>query len=168
MAGGGTGREPVDRSMVGPGTDRGEPLCPPLQCNQDEESLTLLIQVPCIQPQSLQGEVTPLWYRLCFSTQDLVYYTFFLQFTPENKLSTKEPVASISSNNAVIELAKSPECRGLWREWYYGLNNDSLEVTVLSRVLLLEIFSPTFKFTGILSFHPKQRICRCNFFQMMT
>uniref|UniRef100_A0A8C3VWC6 Protein kintoun n=1 Tax=Catagonus wagneri TaxID=51154 RepID=A0A8C3VWC6_9CETA len=127
VAGGGPGREPADQAMGGPGTERGEPLCPPLQCNQDEESLTLLIQVPCIQPQSLQGEVTPLWYKLCFSTQDLVYYTFFLQFTPENKLSTKEPVVSISSNNAVIQLAKSPECHGLWREWYYGLNKDSLE-----------------------------------------
>lgn len=156
VAGGGTGREPVDRSMVGPGTDRGEPLCPPLQCNQDEESLTLLIQVPCIQPQSLQGEVTPLWYRLCFSTQDLVYYTFFLQFTPENKLSTKEPVASISSNNAVIELAKSPECRGLWREWYYGLNNDSLEERLFINEenvneFLEEVLSSPFKQTMPLS-----------------
>nr|XP_010965360.2 protein kintoun [Camelus bactrianus] len=117
----------ADRAMGGRGTDLGETLCPPLQCNQDEESLTLLIQVPWIQPQSLQGEVTSLWYKLCFSTQDLVYYSFFLQFAPENKLSTKEPVVSISSNNAVIELAKSPECHGHWREWYYGLNNDSLE-----------------------------------------
>uniref|UniRef100_A0A8C0CDM7 Protein kintoun n=1 Tax=Balaenoptera musculus TaxID=9771 RepID=A0A8C0CDM7_BALMU len=124
----GTPREPADRAMGAPGTDRGEPLCPPLQCNQDEESLTLLIQVPRIQPQSLQGEVTPLWYKLSFSTQDLVYYSFFLQFSPGNKLNTKEPVVSISSNNAVIELAKSPECHGQWREWYYGLNNDSLEL----------------------------------------
>ncbi|MBV96455.1 Protein kintoun, partial [Eschrichtius robustus] len=123
----GTRREPADGAMGAPGTDRGEPLCPPFQCNQDEESLTLLIQVPRIQPQSLQGEVTPLWYKLSFSTQDLVYYSFFLQFTPGNKLNTKEPVVSISSNNAVIELAKSPECHGQWREWYYGLNNDSLE-----------------------------------------
>ncbi|KAF0881818.1 protein kintoun [Crocuta crocuta] len=116
-----------DRAMGGPRTGSREPLCPPLRCNQDEGSLTLLIQVPRIQPQSLQGDVSPFRYKLCFSTQDLVYYSFFLQFAPENKLSTKEPVVSISSNNAVIELAKSPECHGHWREWYYGLNNDSLE-----------------------------------------
>ncbi|XP_066197690.1 protein kintoun isoform X1 [Saccopteryx leptura] len=122
-----TGREPCDSAMGGPGTDSGGPLCPPLQCNQDEESLTLLIQVPRIQPQSLQGDVSTLRYKLCFSTQDLVYYSFFLQFAPENKLSVKEPVVSISSNNAVIELAKSAGCYGHWREWYYGLNNDSLE-----------------------------------------
>ncbi|XP_036903084.1 protein kintoun isoform X2 [Sturnira hondurensis] len=87
-----TGWESSDPAMDGPGTGSGEPLCPPLQCKQDEESLTLLIQ-----------------------------------FAPENKLSNKEPVVSISSNNAVIELAKSTGCYGYWREWYYGLNNDSLE-----------------------------------------
>lgn len=123
----GTGRGPSDPAMGGPGTDCREPLCPPLQCTQDEKCLTLLIHVPRIQQQSLQGDVSPIWYKLCFSTQDLVYYSLFLKFAPENKLSTKEPVVSISSNNAVIELAKSAECYGHWREWYYGLNNDSLE-----------------------------------------
>ncbi|KAM5339035.1 protein kintoun isoform 4-T4 [Glossophaga mutica] len=39
-----TGRESSDPAMDGPGTDYGGPLCPPLQCKQDEESLTLLIQ----------------------------------------------------------------------------------------------------------------------------
>lgn len=141
-------REPSDPAMDGPGTHSRGPLCPPLQCRQDEESLTLVILVPRIQPQSLQGDVSSLRYKLCFSTQDLVYYSFFLQFAPENKLSIKEPVVSISSDNAVIELAKSSECYGHWREWYYGLNNESLEVTVLSRVLVFEIFHPTFKMTS--------------------
>lgn len=130
------GREPSDPAMAGPGADSGAPLCPPLRCHQDEASLTLLVQVPRIQPQSLQGDVSSLRYKLCFSTQDLVYYSFFLQFAPENKLSIKEPAVSISPDNAVIELAKASECCGHWREWYYGLNNDSLEVTVLSRVLV--------------------------------
>lgn len=148
----GTGREPACRAMGGPGTDRGEALCPPLQCSQDEESLTLLIQVPWILPQSLQGEVNSLWYKLSFSTQDLVYYSFFLQFTPENKLSTKEPVVSISSNNAVIDLAKSPECHGYWREWYYGLNNCCLEERLFVsednvNEFLEEVLSPPFKQT---------------------
>ncbi|XP_036903085.1 protein kintoun isoform X3 [Sturnira hondurensis] len=39
-----TGWESSDPAMDGPGTGSGEPLCPPLQCKQDEESLTLLIQ----------------------------------------------------------------------------------------------------------------------------
>ncbi|XP_004473058.2 protein kintoun [Dasypus novemcinctus] len=123
----GTGREPSDGVMGSPRKESGEPLCPPLQCNQDEESLTLLIQVPQIQPQSLQGDLSPLGYKLCFSTQDLGYYSFCLQFAPGNKLSVREPVISISSNNAVIELYKSPESHGFWKEWYYGLNNDSSE-----------------------------------------
>lgn len=117
--------------MGGPGTESLEPLCPPLQCNQDEDSLTLLIQVPGIQPQSLHGDLRPLSYELCFSTQDSGY-SFTLQFAPENKLSTKEPEISISLNNAVIVLAKSPESHGHWREWYCGLNDDSLEVTVFT------------------------------------
>ncbi|XP_004408072.1 PREDICTED: protein kintoun isoform X1 [Odobenus rosmarus divergens] len=152
VIGEGAGREPSDRAMGGPGTGSKEPLCPPLHCNQDEESLTLLIQVPRIQPQSLQGDVSPFRYKLGFSTQDLVYYSFFLQFAPENKLSTKEPVASISSNNAVIELAKSPECYGHWREWYYGLNKDSLEERLFVNEenvdeVLEEVLSPPFNQT---------------------
>ncbi|XP_021562305.1 protein kintoun [Carlito syrichta] len=115
--------------MGEPGSASGEPSCPPLLCNQSEDSLTLLIQVPRIQPQSLQGDLSPLGYRLRFSTQESVY-SFLLQFAPGNTLSTSEPVISISSDNAVIELAKSPESRGHWREWYYGLNHDSLEYFV--------------------------------------
>ncbi|XP_060031041.1 protein kintoun isoform X2 [Erinaceus europaeus] len=124
----GSSSEPFGRAMGFPGTKSREPMCPPLQCSQDEESLTLLIQVPRIRPQSLQGDVNSLWYKLCFSTQDLIHYSLLLQFAPENKLSTREPVLSISSNNVVIQLAKSPESRGHWREWYYGLNDHSLEL----------------------------------------
>lgn len=122
----GTCHDTSGTDMGGPGTESIEPLCPPLQCNQDEDSLTLLIQVPGIQQQSLHGDLSPLSYELCFSTQDSGY-SFTLQFAPENKLSTKDPEISISLNNAVIVLAKSPESHGLWREWYCGLNNDSLE-----------------------------------------
>lgn len=122
----GTCHDTSGSDMGGPGTESIKPLCPPLQCNQDEDSLTLLIQVPGIQPQSLHGDLSPFSYELCFSTQDSGY-SFTLQFAPENKLSTKEPEISISLNNAVIVLAKSPESHGLWREWYWGLNKDSLE-----------------------------------------
>ncbi|XP_074146606.1 protein kintoun [Sminthopsis crassicaudata] len=108
-------------------TKRGKILCPPLQCNQDEESLILLIQVPQIQPQSLQSDLSPHQYKLCFSTQDVVSYSFILQFAPENKLSSKEPKINISSFNTVIELAKSPESYGHWRKWYFGLSNKCLQ-----------------------------------------
>ncbi|XP_068948077.1 protein kintoun [Petaurus breviceps papuanus] len=107
--------------------NRGKPLCPPLQCNQDEESLTLLIQVPQVQPQSLQSDLSPNQYKLYFTTQDFVSYSFVMQFAPENKLSTKERKVNISSFNTVIELAKSPESYGRWRKWYFGLSNNCLQ-----------------------------------------
>ncbi|XP_043840262.1 LOW QUALITY PROTEIN: protein kintoun [Dromiciops gliroides] len=108
-------------------THRVKPLCPPLQCNQDEESLTLLIQVPQVQPQSLLSDLSPHQYKLCFSTQDFVSYSFVLQFAPENKLSTTEPKINVSSFNTAIELAKSPESYGHWRKWYFGLSNNCLQ-----------------------------------------
>ncbi|XP_012867683.1 PREDICTED: protein kintoun [Dipodomys ordii] len=122
----GPGGEPSDPAMGGPGTPSGTPRCPPVQCHQDEDCLTLLVRVPRIQPQSLRGELTPLHYKLCFSTPDSVY-SFLLQFALGNKLSPEEPAVSLSSDNAVIVLAKSPDSRGYWREWYWGLNDASLE-----------------------------------------
>lgn len=127
----GTRHDASGSAMGGPGTESIEPVCPPLRCHQDQDSLTLLVQVPRIQPQSLHGDLSPLRYKLCFSAQDSAY-SFTLQFAPENKLSTKEPEISISLNNAVIVLAKSPESRGHWREWYCGLDSESLEVTVFT------------------------------------
>ncbi|KAM9069285.1 protein kintoun [Sarcophilus harrisii] len=114
------------RETVFSETKRGKMLCPPLKCNQDEESLILLIQVPQIQPQSLQSDLSPHQYKLCFSTQD-VSYSFILQFAPENKLSCKKPKINISSFNTVIEFAKSPESYGHWRKWYFGLSNNCLQ-----------------------------------------
>ncbi|XP_062061165.1 protein kintoun isoform X2 [Lepus europaeus] len=121
-------REPGDPAMGGgPCPERRGPACPPLRCHQDEETLTLLIGVPRIQPHSLRGAVSPLRYRVCFSAQGSAY-SLLLRFAPENKLSTREPVVSISSDNAVIELAKSPGSYGHWKQWFYGLNDASLEV----------------------------------------
>lgn len=121
-----TRHDTAGSAMGDPGTESIAPVCPPLQCNQDEDSLTLLIQVPGILPQTLHGHLSPVGYELCFSTQDSGY-SCTLQFAPENKLSTREPETSVSLNNAVIVLAKSPESHGLWREWYCGLNKESLE-----------------------------------------
>ncbi|KAM5235476.1 protein kintoun [Ctenodactylus gundi] len=124
---GDTDGSPSGRSMGPPGTGSREALCPPLQCKQDEESVTLLIQVPRIQPRSLRGDVNSLGYTLRFCTQDFACYSLVLQFAPENKLSAQEPAINVSSHNAVIVLAKSPESRGHWQEWYCGLNSGSLE-----------------------------------------
>nr|XP_008526309.1 PREDICTED: protein kintoun [Equus przewalskii] len=124
---GGARGDPRGEAMGGPGAARREPVCPPSRCRQDEESLTLLVQVPRIQPQSLQGDLSPVGYQLRFSTQDLGSYAFSLRFAPENQLSCRAPAVSVSPHNAVIELAKAPGCRGPWREWYYGPHGGSLE-----------------------------------------
>ncbi|KYO47264.1 protein kintoun [Alligator mississippiensis] len=103
------------------------PVCPPFQCTQDEESLTLLVQVPGIQPQSVNGEVGTNHYRLSFSTKDTASYSFFLQFPFENKLTAPETGVNVSPNNAVIGLAKSPESTGLWKKLSFGLNSHTLQ-----------------------------------------
>ncbi|KAM6181642.1 protein kintoun [Erethizon dorsatum] len=147
----GAGGERSERAMGGPAAESREPLCPPLQCSQDEDSLTVLVQVPGVQPGSLQGDLNALRYKLSFSTQDLAY-SLLLQFAPENKLSTKEPEISVSSDNAVVMLAKSPESRGHWREWYCGLNSGSLEERLFVNEdnvneFLEEVLNPPFKQT---------------------
>uniref|UniRef100_A0A7M4FM19 Protein kintoun n=1 Tax=Crocodylus porosus TaxID=8502 RepID=A0A7M4FM19_CROPO len=103
------------------------PVCPPFQCTQDEESLTLLMQVPGIQPQSLKGEVGTNHYRLSFSSKDAASYSFFLQFPFENKLTAPEAGVNVSPSNVVIGLAKSPESTGLWKKLSFGLNSHALQ-----------------------------------------
>ncbi|XP_019375416.1 PREDICTED: protein kintoun [Gavialis gangeticus] len=103
------------------------PVCPPFQCTQDEESLTLLVQVPGIQPQSLKGEVGTNHYGLSFSSKDAASYSFFLQFPFENKLTAPETGVNVSPSNAVIGLAKSPESTGLWKKLSFGLNSHALQ-----------------------------------------
>uniref|UniRef100_A0A8C3P7A5 Protein kintoun n=1 Tax=Chrysemys picta bellii TaxID=8478 RepID=A0A8C3P7A5_CHRPI len=103
------------------------PVCPPFQCTQDEESLTLLLQVPNIQPESVKGEVGTNHYRLGFCSKDAASYSFLLQFPLENKLTPPETGINVSPNNAVIGLAKSPESAGLWGKMYFGLNSKALQ-----------------------------------------
>ncbi|XP_039390922.1 protein kintoun isoform X2 [Mauremys reevesii] len=103
------------------------PGCPPFQCTQDEESLTLLLQVPNIQPESLKGEVGTNHYKLGFCSKDAASYSFLLQFPLENKLTPPETGINVSPNNAVIGLAKSPESAGLWGKMYFGVNSNALQ-----------------------------------------
>ncbi|XP_075782268.1 protein kintoun [Pelodiscus sinensis] len=103
------------------------PICPPFQCTQDEESLTLLLQVPNIRSESLKGEVDTNHYRLSFCSKDAASYSFLLQFSVENKLAPPETDINVSPNNAVIGLAKSPESAGLWRKMYFGLDSNTLQ-----------------------------------------
>uniref|UniRef100_A0A663DRP5 Protein kintoun n=1 Tax=Aquila chrysaetos chrysaetos TaxID=223781 RepID=A0A663DRP5_AQUCH len=96
-------------------------VCPPFQCRQDEASLTLLLHVPGIQPQSLSGDVGMNHYSLHFSS-DAGAYALFLQFPPANRLVSPETSISVSAHNAAVGLAKAPGSTGPWEKFCFGLD----------------------------------------------
>ncbi|XP_042310989.1 protein kintoun isoform X2 [Sceloporus undulatus] len=102
-------------------------LCPPFHCTQDEKGLTLLLQVPGVVPQSLKEEVDTNQYRVSFHNKDSASFTILLRFLPENKLAPPESKVSVSPNNVIVILAKSPEAIGLWTKLYFGPNVDTLQ-----------------------------------------
>nr|XP_020634035.1 LOW QUALITY PROTEIN: protein kintoun [Pogona vitticeps] len=102
-------------------------LCPPFRCTQDETALTLLFEVPGILPQSLKGQVGTNHYGVSFASQEAASYSFLLRTLPENKLTPPEVEVSVTPNNAVIVLAKSPESTGLWTKLDFGPNAESLQ-----------------------------------------
>nr|XP_016853211.1 PREDICTED: protein kintoun [Anolis carolinensis] len=110
-----------------PTTSPSAPLCPPFCCTQDEQTVTLLLQVHSVAPQSLQGEGGTNHYSIRFSSQDSASYSILWQFLPENTLAPPKADISVSPNNIVIVLSKSPETRGLWTKLYFGPNTDTLQ-----------------------------------------
>ncbi|XP_009471030.1 PREDICTED: protein kintoun [Nipponia nippon] len=101
-------------------------LCPPFQCRQDEASLTLLLPVPGIRPQSLSGDVGTHHYSLRFSSATGTY-ALFLQFSPANRLASPETSVSVSAHNAAIGLAKAPGSSGPWEKFCFGLDASALQ-----------------------------------------
>lgn len=102
-------------------------VCPPFQCRQDEDSLTLLLHVPGIQPQSLSGDVGMNHYSLRFSS-DTGTYALFLQFAAENRLASPESSVSVSAQNAAVGLAKAPGSTRPWEKFCFGLDASALQV----------------------------------------
>ncbi|KAM6073976.1 protein kintoun [Chlamydotis macqueenii] len=101
-------------------------MCPPFQCRQDEASLTLLLHVPGIRPQSFSGAVGTNHYSLRFSA-DAGAYALFLQFPPANRLASPETSVSLAAHNAAIELAKAPCSTGPWEKFCFGLDASALQ-----------------------------------------
>ncbi|KAM6134121.1 protein kintoun [Phoenicopterus ruber ruber] len=101
-------------------------VCPPFQCRQDEASLTLLLHVPGIRPQSLSGDVGTNYYSLRFSS-DTGAYALLLQFPPANRLASPETSVSVSAHNAAIGLAKAPGSTGPWEKFCFGLDASALQ-----------------------------------------
>ncbi|XP_027524779.1 protein kintoun [Corapipo altera] len=111
----------AERSPAGMGA-----TCPPFQARQDEASLTLLLTVPGIHPQSLCGDVGTHHYSLRFST-DSGAFALFLQFPPANRLLSPETGVSVSAHNVVVELAKAPDSTGPWEKFSFGLDPSALQ-----------------------------------------
>ncbi|XP_032547931.1 protein kintoun isoform X1 [Chiroxiphia lanceolata] len=111
----------AERSPAGMGA-----TCPPFQARQDEASLTLLLTVPGIHPQSLCGDVGTHHYSLRFSTASGAF-ALFLQFPPANRLLSPETGVSVSAHNVVVELAKAPDSTGPWEKFSFGLDPSALQ-----------------------------------------
>ncbi|XP_062433796.1 protein kintoun [Rhea pennata] len=119
---------PADMALA-PGCAAGSPgaaLCPPFQCHQDEASITLLLLVPDILPQSLSGDLGANHYHLRFSSHS-GSYALFLQFPPENRLASPETSIDVSAHNAVITFAKAPSSTGPWEKLCFGLDASALQ-----------------------------------------
>ncbi|XP_014112910.1 PREDICTED: protein kintoun [Pseudopodoces humilis] len=100
--------------------------CPPFRARQDEASLTLLLLVPGIQPQSLHGDVGTHHYSLRFCS-DTAAFALFLRFPPAAALLSPESSVSFSAHNAVVRLAKAPGSTGLWDKFSFGLDPSALQ-----------------------------------------
>uniref|UniRef100_A0A8C4J9L5 Protein kintoun n=2 Tax=Casuariiformes TaxID=8784 RepID=A0A8C4J9L5_DRONO len=99
---------------------------PVLCCRQDEASLTLLLQVPGILPQSLRGDLGAHHYHLHFSSP-AGSYALCLQFPPENSLASPESSIDVSAHNAAITLAKAPGSTGPWEKLCFGPDTSALQ-----------------------------------------
>ncbi|XP_039554046.1 protein kintoun [Passer montanus] len=98
--------------------------CPPFRARQDEVSLTLLLQVPGIEPQSLRGAVGGRHYSLRFRTGSAAF-GLFLRLP--GALLSPESAVSVSAHNAVLRLAKAPGSTGLWDKFSFGPEPSALQ-----------------------------------------
>ncbi|KAM3670091.1 LOW QUALITY PROTEIN: protein kintoun [Ammospiza maritima maritima] len=100
--------------------------CPPFRARQDEASLTLLLLVPGIEPQSLRGHVGTHHYSLRFRTERAAF-ALFLRFPRSAALLSPESSVSVSAHNAVVGLAKAPGSTGLWDGFSFGPEPSALQ-----------------------------------------
>ncbi|MEE6492368.1 hypothetical protein FKM82_016559 [Ascaphus truei] len=103
-------------------------MCPSFTCTQDTTSLTLIAHVPGIEEISIKAEVGANQYQISFCSKDPnVSYVLLVQFLPPDNLNRNDLSLSVTKNNAVIGLTKSPESFGLWKKLYFGVNNKCLQ-----------------------------------------
>ncbi|XP_075049721.1 protein kintoun [Mixophyes fleayi] len=108
--------------------NRDPPECPIFTCSQNATSLTLVIHVKDIDECSITSEVSCYQCEIRFCVKHTnVPYVLFVQFLPQYTLNTNDIAVNVSTDNTVIELTKSSECFGLWKNLYFGVNSNSLQ-----------------------------------------
>ncbi|XP_075700129.1 protein kintoun [Rhinoderma darwinii] len=104
------------------------PECPIFTCCQDATSLTLVIHVKDIDEHSISSEVSSYQCEIRFCvTFTNIPYVLFVEFLPQYNLNTNDIAVNVSEDNMVIELTKSSECFGLWKNLYFGVNSNSMQ-----------------------------------------
>ncbi|XP_063803613.1 protein kintoun [Pseudophryne corroboree] len=104
------------------------PECPIFTCSQDATSLTLVIHVKDVDENSITSEVGCYQCELRFCVKHTnAAYVLFVQFLPQYNLNTDDIAVHVSTDNTVIELTKSCECFGPWKNLYFGVNSNSLQ-----------------------------------------
>ncbi|XP_068108062.1 protein kintoun [Hyperolius riggenbachi] len=104
------------------------PECPIFTCSQNATSLTLVIHVKDIDENSITSEVSSYQCEIRFCVKHTnVAYVLFVQFLPQYSLNTDYIAVNVSEDNTVIELTKTSECFGLWKNLYFGVNSNSLQ-----------------------------------------
>ncbi|XP_069805937.1 protein kintoun [Dendropsophus ebraccatus] len=104
------------------------PECPIFTCSQDATSLTLIIHVKDIDEHSITSEVNSYRCEIRFcGKQTAAPYVLLVEFLPQYNLNTNEIAVNVSEDNLVIELTKSSECFGLWKNLFFGVNSNALQ-----------------------------------------
>ncbi|XP_040268322.1 protein kintoun [Bufo bufo] len=104
------------------------PECPIFTCSQDATSLTLIIHVKDIDEHSITSEVSSYQCEIRFCVKRTnAPHVLFVEFLPQYNLNTNDIAVNVSGDNMVIELTKSSECFGLWKNLYFGVNSNPLQ-----------------------------------------
>ncbi|XP_053331565.1 protein kintoun isoform X2 [Spea bombifrons] len=103
-------------------------LSPTFTCTQDATSLTLIVHVKEIDEKSICSNVEMNQFQISFRVKhQYVCYFLLIQFLPKYSLNTNEISVNVSEHNAVIELTKSSENFGIWKNFYFGDNVNPLQ-----------------------------------------
>ncbi|XP_063296267.1 protein kintoun [Pelobates fuscus] len=103
-------------------------LCPVFTCTQDNTSLSVILHTQDVDKKSVQVNVEINQFHISYRVKHgYTYYFLLIQFLPKYCLNRNELSINVTEKNAVVELAKSPENFGLWKNLYFGDNRNPLQ-----------------------------------------